>query len=188
MRKLFLLILALSLASPAFADSSFNSTVKAGRVSTSTTNFSGNLSSADNTVQRALDTLDDLSIPSVAVDVNKSSFGITIDGGGSAITTGVKGYVTIPFDCTITGWVLTGDQSGSIVIDVWRDTYANFPPTVADTIAGSEKPTLSSVQKNQDLTLSSWTTTVTEGDVIGFNVDSATTVTKVTLIVKVTKV
>jgi hypothetical protein len=112
-------------------------------------------------------------------------FGITIDGGGSAITTGVKGYVTVPYTGTISRWDILADQSGSIVIDVWKDTYANFPPTVADTIAGSEKPTLSSAQKNQDTSLSSWTTSVTAGDVIGFNVDSATTVTRVTLTVKV---
>lgn len=116
-----------------------------------------------------------------------SSFGITIDGGGSAITTGVKGFISVPYACTINSWDIFADQSGSIVIDVWKDTYANFPPTVADTIAGSEKPTLSSAQKNQDLTLSTWTTAVTAGDTIGYNVDSATTVTRVTVIIKCTK-
>ena len=73
------------------------------------------------------------------------------------------------------------------MIDVWKDTYANFPPTVADTIAGSEKPTLSSAIKNEDLTLTTWTTSVTTGDIIGFNVDSASTVTRVTLSIKITK-
>ena len=116
----------------------------------------------------------------------KAGIPFSIDGSGVAITTGVKGYIVIPFDCTITGWDLVADQSGSIVIDVWKDTYANFPPTVADTIAGSEKPTLSSVQKNQDLTLSSWTTAITAGDVLGFNVDSAATVTRVMLTLRVT--
>jgi len=113
--------------------------------------------------------------------------GVTIDGGGSAITTGQKGYVSVPFDCTITGWTLVADQSGSIVIDVWKDTYANFPPTVADTIAGTEKPTLSSVQKNEDSNLTTWTTAIAAGDVIGFNVDSASTVTRVTLTLKITR-
>jgi len=112
------------------------------------------------------------------------TIGITIDGGGAAITTGVKGYLEIPFAMTITGWTLVADQSGSIVIDVWKDTYANFPPTVADTIAGTEKPTLSSAQKNQDTSLTTWTTSVAAGDIIGFNVDSAATVTKVTLVIK----
>ena len=111
------------------------------------------------------------------------SFGITIDGGGSVITTGVKGYVPVPYGMTITGLTILADQSGSIVVDVWKDTYANYPPTVADTIAGTEKPTLSSAIKNQDLTLTTWTTTVTSGDIIGFNVDSVTTVTRVTLLV-----
>jgi hypothetical protein len=115
------------------------------------------------------------------------SFGITIDGGGSAITTGVKGYVEIPYDGVITGWTILADQSGSIVIDIWKDTFANFPPIVADTIAGSEKPTLSSVIKNQDLTLSTWTTSVTAGDIIAFNVDSASTVTRVNLAINITK-
>lgn len=119
----------------------------------------------------------------LASNTKVRSFGITIDGGGSAISTGVKGYVSIPFSGTITQWDILADQSGSIVVDVWKDTYANFPPTVADTIAGSEKPTLSTAQKNQDTNLTTWTTTVTAGDIIGFNVDSASTVTRVTLVV-----
>jgi hypothetical protein len=110
-----------------------------------------------------------------------------IDGGGSAITTGQKGHLELPFACTITGWTLLADQSGSIVIDVWKDTYANFPPTVADTIAGSEKPTLSSAQKNQDLTLTTWTTSVAAGDILAFNVDSVSTVTRVTLSIRAEK-
>jgi len=119
--------------------------------------------------------------------IRNGSFGITIDGGGSAITTGVKGYITIPYNCTITGWDILADVSGSIVVDVWKDTYANFPPTVADTIAGSEKPTLSSAVKNQDNDLTTWTTSVSSGDIIAFNVDSASTLTRVNLTIKVTK-
>lgn len=115
------------------------------------------------------------------------SFGITIDGGGSVITTGVKGYVTVPYSGTITGWTLLSDVSGSIVIDVWKDTYSVFPPSVADTIAGSEKPTLTSANKNQNLSLSTWTTSITAGDIIGFNVDSATTLTRVNLAINITK-
>lgn len=116
-----------------------------------------------------------------------SSFGITIDGGGSAITTGVKGYVTIPYSGTITGWDIFSDVSGSIVVDVWKTNYADAPPTISDTIAGSEKPTLSSSQKNQNNSLSTWTTSVTAGDIVAFNVDSASTVTRVNLAIKITK-
>lgn len=110
-----------------------------------------------------------------------------IDGSGSAITTGVKGFLEIPFACTITRATTLADQTGSIVIDIWKDTYANYPPTVADTITASAKPTLSSATKAQDATLTGWTTSIAAGDVLGFNVDSATTVTRVTLSLRVTK-
>lgn len=109
------------------------------------------------------------------------------DGGGSAISANSKVYLEIPFAFTITGWTIVADTSGSIVIDVWRDSYANYPPNVADSITGTEKPTLSSAQKNQDLTLSTWTTAVSAGDTLVFNVDSATTVTKATLVIRGTK-
>ncbi len=108
-----------------------------------------------------------------------------IDGGGTALTTGSKGYLSIPFACTITGWTLTSDVSGSVVIDVKKSTYANFPTT--STITSTDKPTLSSVQKNANLSVSVWTTAVSAGDILEYNVDSATTITKVTLTIVATK-
>lgn len=116
---------------------------------------------------------------------NRRAIYLVLDGGGQAITTGVKADVRVPYSGTITGWELVANASGSIVIDVWKDTYANFPPTVADTIAGTEKPTLSSAIKNQDTALTTWTTAVTAGDWIRFNVDSASTVTRVALAIMV---
>ena len=70
-------------------------------------------------------------------------------------------------------------------MDVWKDTYANYPPTVADTIAGTEKPTISSGIKNQDNSLITWTTALSQGDVLGFNIDSVTDITKISLSIDV---
>lgn len=109
------------------------------------------------------------------------SIGITVDGGGSAITTGLKGFKSVQIDGTIVRSRLLADQSGNVVFDVWKDTFANFPPTVADTITASAKPTLSSTDKSEDTTLTGWTTSIVKGDVLGFNVDSAATITRVTL-------
>lgn len=109
------------------------------------------------------------------------SINVTIDGGGTAPQVDTKCYVRVQYSGTIKSWHIFGDVSGSCVIDVWKDTYANYPPTVADTIAGTEKPTLSSAIKNEDTTLSTWTTSVSEGDILCFNVDSATTLTKIYL-------
>lgn len=117
----------------------------------------------------------------------KGSFGITIDGQGGVITTGIKGYVIIPYGFTITSWTLVSDIAGSMVIDLWKDTYANYPPTVADTITAAAKPTLTAVNKNTNSTLTGWTTTGLTGDVVFFNVDSCTTITKAYLTINATK-
>jgi hypothetical protein len=113
------------------------------------------------------------------------SFGITIDGGGSAITTGNKGYLTVPYGGTITGWTMIADQSGSCVIDVWK--AAGTTPTIANTIAGTEKPTLTSQQINSDINLTTWTSSVSPGDIFAFYVDSTSLITRVNLSIFITK-
>jgi len=124
-----------------------------------------------------------------AAKTHSHTGGITfiMDGGASVISTGQKGYLIAPYSGIITGWTIVSDVVGSIVVDVWKDTYANYPPTVADTIAGSEKPTLSSVNKNSDSNLSTWTTQFSMGDIFTINVDSVSTVTKVTLLLHTIK-
>lgn len=114
------------------------------------------------------------------------SVGIVIDGSGSAITTGQKGYVKCPYAGTITAAYLVADQSGSVIIDVWKIASGGIP-TVANTITASALPTLSSAQQSTNSTLTGWTTAVTVGDVFGFNVNSASTVTRVTLQLLITK-
>lgn len=126
---------------------------------------------------------------SAAAAAGSRSFGITIDGAGSAITTGVKGFVLIPTSGTITKATLLSTDAGAtacdVVVDVWLDSYANFAPTDADSITASAPPTLSSEAKSQDSTLSGWTTSVTAGDIVGFHVDSVMGCTRVTLIIEV---
>jgi hypothetical protein len=145
---------------------------------------------ADNTTRQITEAdirqfADDIADSTIFLDDAYDNLQIIIDGGGSAITTGIKADLIVPYNCTVLGWDILGNASGSIVIDVWKDAYANFPPTVADTITGTEKPTLSSVAKNQDVALSSWTTTLTRNDILRFNVDSAATVTRVTLSLRI---
>jgi hypothetical protein len=126
--------------------------------------------------------------PAASANILTTALAYVIDGGGSAITTGVKGDLLIPFACTINSATLQADQSGSIVVDVWKKTYAtSSPPTVANTITASALPTLSTAQSSQDAALTGWTTSVAANDMLRFNVNSATTVTRVTLTLKCTK-
>lgn len=119
-------------------------------------------------------------------DGDRSAIGCVIDGGGATITTGIKGDIgPFTFACTIEDVTLLADQSGSIVIDIWKDSYANYPPTDADTITASAPPTISAATKSQDTTLTGWTTSIAVGDILRFNVDSITTCQRVALTMKI---
>ncbi len=111
---------------------------------------------------------------------------VTLDGSGSAIPAGVWRDIRIPIACTITKATLLADQTGSIVIDIWKDSYANYAPDVADTITASAKPTITSGIKSQDATLTGWTTSINAGDTLRFNVDSCTAIARVQLDLEVT--
>lgn len=104
-----------------------------------------------------------------------------IDGNGATITTGIRGDWIVPFACTILGVTAVADQSGSIVVDLWEDTYANYPPTDADTITASAPVTISSATKSQDTTLTGWDTALAAGSIVRFNVDSVTSIQRVTI-------
>jgi hypothetical protein len=105
--------------------------------------------------------------------------GISIDGGGSVPATGIKGYVICPFAGTIIGWNIVGDATGSAVVDVYKIAYGATLPT--SSIAASAKPTLSSAKINNDSTVTGWTTAVTANDIFGFNLDSISTITKLSV-------
>jgi hypothetical protein len=134
-------------------------------------------------------TVSNIDAPEIKVGsgILEAALEFIIDGGGSAITTGEKGHLEVPFACTITAVRVLADQSGSIVVDVWKDTYANFPPTDADSITASAPPTLSTAQKSEDATLTGWTTSISAGDILAYNVDSITTCTRVIVSLTVRK-
>lgn len=122
--------------------------------------------------------------------VTTRAIGITITGNGTVISTGIKGDIYVPYTCTITAATMLADQTGSIVVDIWKDVFGSYPPTVSDTIintgAGGTKPTISGATNSQDNTLAHWTTSITAGDCLRYNVDSSGSITRLTLVLTVT--
>jgi len=109
------------------------------------------------------------------------------DGGASAITGNPEVDVTLPADGTITGWTLLADASGDAVVDIWKDVYANYPPTVVDTITAAALPTLSGAVKATNSTLTGWTTALAAGDVLRFHLNSSATVKRLELTLTYTR-
>ena len=110
---------------------------------------------------------------------------VGFDGGGSALTAGKVVYLAnVPCTGTIINNTMLADVSGSAVVDVWKVAYASAPPTVSNTITASALPTLSSAQKSTDSTLTGWTTSVTAGDTMAFKLNSASTITELSVVIQ----
>lgn len=73
---------------------------------------------------------------------------------------------------------MTGGPAGAAVVDIWKDTYANWPPVDADSICASALPTISATNsKNTSTTLTGWTVDINANDFLIGNIDSCATMT-----------
>jgi hypothetical protein len=127
------------------------------------------------------DPADTLTITNTIV---KGSFGVSLDGSGNEITTGSKGFIIIPFSGTITGWKIVSSDTGNIVFDLKKSTFAGFPPS--SSICGGNKPTMTGASTASG-SISGWTTSVSEGDVFEFIVDSVSGINDALLTIEITK-
>jgi hypothetical protein len=123
------------------------------------------------------------------LQTNNGSFGVTVDGIIGIVQVGTTGYVVMPYDGTITSWVLTANASGTVSFDITKAS-SGVIPTVSIIGGGGVYPTLSSQQILTGSTLTGWTTTFSAGDVFGFSVRSSpapATIKNVTLTIRVTR-
>lgn len=169
-------------------------TLSALAKSASATRYLSNTGSSNNPAWAQVDLTNGVTgvLPTANIASNLKLEAITFvfDGGGSVISTGVKGTLVVPYACTITSATLLADAVGSITITIKKSSYSGYPTTSGDgsltSIVASAKPTLSSARKSQDSTLTGWTTSISAGDCLQFTVDTVGTVTQVTLMLAVT--
>jgi hypothetical protein len=120
--------------------------------------------------------------------IKKGSIVFVVDGGGSAITTGMKGFIELPFSGSIEAVRLFADLSGDIVFDIYKDTYENYDPTIdqsGDSIVGTAPPTISSGFKSEilpaALVAGNWVRNFEAGEILYFDVTTCNTITKCTI-------
>lgn len=106
-------------------------------------------------------------------------------GGGVAITSGLKLWFEVPYACTIEAVRIEADQVGSITFNIYKllesERMAGVAADSTHSICAQSQPLISSAQRMADTTLSGWDTYVQAGDWLYVNVDSASTVSKVSL-------
>jgi hypothetical protein len=79
--------------------------------------------------------------------------------------------------------VLTAGGVGSCVINVWKaNLSAHYPPIVTDDITGGNNVVISSSSApHDDSTLTGWTTSLVQGDVLLFSLQSVTNFTYIAI-------
>jgi hypothetical protein len=121
----------------------------------------------------------------VAVTANSRAFEMVFNfrNGVDPIPVDEKLDIRPQFAGQFTGWSILNDQAATVDFGVWKDTYANFPPTNADSMTNSHDPATSAAAKAEDTNISDWTTTTfAAGDCIRVNVDANDDATRATLI------
>jgi hypothetical protein len=112
-----------------------------------------------------------------ATETIKRQFTITLDGGGSVLTAGKKDIgLRVPSNMTLTGWEIKSFPTAStatIKIDVLKSTFSGWPTT--SSIVSSSTPTMTSMVKSSG-TCSGWTTSLTAGDELEFQILSGVAV------------
>ena len=111
------------------------------------------------------------------------AFGASFGGAGTALTSPITVYTTVPYSCTIQAWNITVD-AGTATVDIWKVATGTAIPTVANTITASATPAISTGTAIHSTTLTGWTTSVAANDIFGFNLKVVSTATYVNLAVQ----
>jgi hypothetical protein len=86
--------------------------------------------------------------------------------GGSAISTGILGYITVPFACSITGWSIAVD-AGTATVKTLKVAAGTAIPTLGSNSISTSGVAIASGTVLQSTTLTDFTTTtVTANDII----------------------
>ena len=130
-----------------------------------------------------------LAVADLPANILINSFNLAMGDGVNALTTGTKGVLEIHFPCTITQADLLADVSGSAVVNIYKIAGGSYTgwASVTTSIVASAKPTLGGAARSSDSTLTGWTTSLSAGDVLKVTVESASTITALSLVLKVTR-
>lgn len=99
------------------------------------------------------------------------------DGGGAALGAGLKGYIRIPWNCTIRGVAMMGVTSGTMAMAIKTGALASIASLTS--IVASAPPTITTALYSSDFTLTGWTTALTQGNILEFSITSNDTITHI---------
>ncbi len=116
------------------------------------------------------------------------TIGISLDGQGGVLSTGITQYSVISSPSRLVGWDLVASTTGSVVFDIWKITSGNTLPTVVNSIVGANNPQINPGPYSGSTNLGGWSgTTLNTGDIIVYNINNVSGITKATLTLRLLK-
>ena len=105
-----------------------------------------------------------------------------IDSGSLPMQVGDKGSLTIDVTGVIENIRVLSDQTGDIVFDISKTTFADFPNF--NSITSGNRVQLINTNKYFDDVLNNWTSTITAGDILRFDVISVNNIRRLLISLK----
>ena len=105
-----------------------------------------------------------------------------IDSGSLPMQTGDKGKLTIDVTGVIENIRVLSDQTGDIVFDISKCSFADYPNFTS--ITSGARVQLTNSDKYFDDVLNNWTTTINAGDILNFNVVSVNNIRRLLISLK----
>ena len=105
-----------------------------------------------------------------------------IDSGSLPMQPGDKGKITIDVTGLIENIRVLSDQTGDIVLEIEKCTFADYPNF--SSITGGSRVQLTNSDKYFDDVLNNWTTTIGAGDILRFTVVSVNNIRRLLISLK----
>jgi len=105
-----------------------------------------------------------------------------IDSGSLPMQIGDKGKLALDVTGVIESITVLCDQTGDIVFDISKCTFADYP--AFNSITAAQRVQLTNSNKYFDDVLNNWTTTIVAGDILNFSVISVTDVRRLLISLK----
>jgi len=109
--------------------------------------------------------------------------GCSWDGGGTALTTGLPCYTTIPQSCTLTAWNILVD-TGTTTIKTWKIATGAAIPTAANSISTAGVGIAVGTAVRSTVLADFTTTAFAAHDIFGFNIEAVASATKITFLLE----
>lgn len=105
----------------------------------------------------------------------------------AVVAVGTKTFLSVPFDCTITGWRLLCSPAATVTADVWKIGTGTALPANANSITASAKPATTADDVARSTTLTGWTTAITALDILGFEIEANNSAKYISLSLEITR-